>query len=442
MKKLLYFLFFLFCGSYLMFSQSKFQLPEGKKFDKVRFQLINNLIVIPVEINGVELSFILDTGVAKPIVFSFLNEKDTLQINNTEAYFLQGLGEGDSFEALKSKGNIFKIGDAINPSQDMYAIHDATLNFTPQLGIPIHGIIGYDLFKDFVIEINYSSRYIKIYNPNTYTYKPCDKCETINLEFYNNKPFLNADIKVHDNVVPVKLLIDSGGSDALWVFEDESQGLYEHENYFIDFLGHGLSGSVYGKRAKIQELHLKSFILENVNVAYPDSTDIKLAKRFKTRNGSVSGSVLKRFNCIVDYNKARLTLKKNKFFKDSFSYNKSGIELEHHGDMIVNVDEVNSDGFSRNKINIDVALKPSYQIILKPAFVIVELRPGSPAERAGLLVGDVILSVNNRKAHQYKLQEIVHLFYGDVGERMNITIDRNGFVSNFKFKLEAPLESN
>ncbi|MDW5287805.1 PDZ domain-containing protein [Formosa sp. PL04] len=437
MKNFCFFLLFMLCGSLIGFSQTNFRLQNNKKSDKVRFKLINNLIIIPVEINHVELSFILDTGVSKPIVFSFLNQQDTLQINNTEAYILRGLGEGESFEALKSKNNFFKIGEAINLNQDMYAIHDANLNFTPQLGISIHGIIGFDLFKDFVVEINYAARYIKLHDPETYSYDECDACEIVNLEFYNNKPYLNAEVKIHDKIVPVKLLIDSGGSDALWIFEDVALDLYEDENYFIDFLGNGLSGSVYGKRAKVQEFILKSFTLKSVNVAFPDSTAIQLAKRVKDRNGSISGNILKRFNLIVDYRKARLTLKKNKFYSDPFSYNKSGIELEHLGELMV---AANDDHFSGKRINIDVALSPSYNFKLKPAFTIVEIREGSPAERAGLLIGDVVLTVNNRQTHQHKIHEIIHLFYGSDGEGINLTVDRNGFILKFMFRLESPLK--
>ncbi len=424
-------------------AQYNFKLENNKRSDKIKFELINNLIVIPVEINGVELSFLLDTGVAKPIVFGFLNETDTLQINNTEAYFLRGLGEGDAFEALKSKNNIFKIGDAVALNQDMYAIHDASLNFTPQLGVPIHGIIGYDLFKDFVVEINYSAKYLKLHHPQYYTYKTCDKCETLNLEFYNNKPYINAKVKIDEVYIPVKLLIDSGGSDALWLFEDKTLGLHSDSHYFVDFLGHGLSGTVHGKRSKIEALKLKNIVLDRVNVAYPDSVDIALAKMNKERNGSLSGNVLMRFNVVVDYSRARLTLKKNRHFRKLFSYNKSGIILEQHGVVLVNEPVFNfSRNDSGNNIKIDLNVNADYKHLLKPAFVIVELRDDSPAKRAGLLEGDVVLAVNNRKAVNYKLQEIIHLFYGDEGETIKMKIDRNGYEHYFKFQLETPLKQN
>ncbi len=61
------------------FGQGQFNLP-GKKQDKIKFELINNLIVLPIEINGVELSFLLDTGVSKPILFNITNT-DSLQMN-------------------------------------------------------------------------------------------------------------------------------------------------------------------------------------------------------------------------------------------------------------------------------------------------------------------------------------------------------------------------
>ena len=66
-----------------MFPQGNFVLQNGKS-DKIHFKLINNLIVIPVTINGIDLSFLLDSGVSKPIIFNFFNLKDQLSIHQTE----------------------------------------------------------------------------------------------------------------------------------------------------------------------------------------------------------------------------------------------------------------------------------------------------------------------------------------------------------------------
>jgi len=426
----------------LGFSQAGFTIQNKKGSDKIRFQLINNLIIIPVEINGVELSFLLDTGVSKPIVFNYLNVTDTLQIKDTEKIYLMGLGEGEPVEALKSNNNIFKVGEAIKLNQDLYAVFDASLNFAPRLGVPVHGIMGYDLFRDFIVEINYTSKYIRLTNPEDYTYKKCRKCKKLNIEFYNNKPYIRGLVKINNKDIPVKLLIDSGGSDALWLFEDKDLGIQSTNKYFYDFLGHGLSGSVYGKRSKIDEFSLDGFKFKNANVAFPDSTSIFYAKQHKERNGSLAGNILKRFNMIIDYQKATITLKKNSNYRDEFSYNKSGIEVEHNGVRLVKEEDNSfiSDRFlNRNETqeNTTIVIETRYKLALKPAYSIVELREGSPAERAGLEVGDVILTINGRSTKELKLQELVQMFYDDAGKRIRLKVDRNGILLSYEFILES-----
>jgi hypothetical protein len=442
MKKNIWIVLFLFCINNLGFSQSKFVVQNKKESDKIHFKLINNLIIVPVEINGVELSFLLDTGVNKSIIFNFLNLSDSLQIKDTETIFLRGLGEGEAIKALKSKNNILKIGDAINLKQELFAVFNPNLNFAPRLGVPLHGIIGYDLFKDFVVEINYSSKYIRLTNPDVYKYKKCRSCETLNMEFYKNKPYIYAKVNIEDKQIPVKLLIDSGGSDALWLFEEDSLGIKSGNQYFDDFLGHGLTGSVYGKRSKIDGFSIKHFNLNKVNVSFPEPTSLIYVKLHKERNGSIAGNVLKRFNLIVNYQNETITFNKNRFFHDSFSYNKSGIELEQDGVRLVrekDYDYTNSDVFLgeyHKASRTTIVLSTKYKLDVKPAYSIVELRKDSPAEKAGLMVGDVLMKINKKSTDRYSLQEIMQMFYEEKGEQIKLDVERDGAPLSFVFYLE------
>jgi hypothetical protein len=54
---------------------------DSKEVNKVKipFQLINNLVFIPINVNGVELTFLLDSGVKETILFS-LEEKMKLAL--------------------------------------------------------------------------------------------------------------------------------------------------------------------------------------------------------------------------------------------------------------------------------------------------------------------------------------------------------------------------
>lgn len=442
MMRIICMAFLFLCFSNAVYSQSQFIIHNQKGKEKIKFKLINNLIVFPVEVNGVELSFILDTGVSKPIIFNILNISDSLKVKNTETIFLRGLGGGASIEALKSKNNVLKIGDAIKIDQDLYAIYSKLLDFTPKLGVPVHGIIGFDVLKDFIVEINYSKRFLKFHNPYKFTYKDCSNCEVFNLEFYNNKPYMYAMVHNNSKNIPVKLLIDTGGSDALWLFEDAEKYLTSGNHYFDDFLGHGLNGSVYGKRSKIDGFSLKNFKLKDVNVAYPDAESISFNNMMEGRNGSVSGNILKRFNIIMDYSRAKITLKRNGNFRKPFSYNKSGIVLEYGGYRLVKTENKNLDvkrGSFGDQAAPNYVATNNYEISLKPAFSVVELRKDSPAERAGLLKGDIVLYINGKSTYNYSLQQITQFFHGENGKTIKLVVDRNGYKRTINFRLENPL---
>ena len=217
--------------------------------------------------------------------------------------------------------------------------------------------------------------------------------------------------------------------------------LVSSNKYFEDFLGHGLSGSVYGKRSKIDEFYLNQFVLKRANVAFPDSTSISFARKFTGRNGSLAGNILKRFNIIMDYRKAIVTFKKNGYFFEKFSYNKSGIELAHDGVRFVKerenyISNENNLSNQTNQNGTKIVFDARYKFSLKPAYTIVELRTDSPAYRAGLKNGDVVLSVNGKPAHHFTLQEIMYKFYDEDGKRIKLKVDRDGIILNFSFLLE------
>lgn len=431
-------------SNWLLSAQSNFFLKNDVS-QKINFEFTSNLIIIPIEINGVSLSFVLDTGVSKPILFN-LTERDSLDLKNTQTFYLHGLGADGKLEALKSSHNRFKIGDAVSTNQDLYVVFDNTINFTPRLGVLVHGIIGYDVFKDFVVEINYNSKYLRLYKPEKFKAKSSKKWKTIPIDIHRKKPYITSKVTINDNEKPIKLLIDTGSSDALWLFEDKEKGLMPNEDlFFIDYLGKGLSGSVYGKRSKVGKFQLSDYELNNANVAYPDSSSIDLTRIYKGRNGSLGGDILKRFNLFFDYNNKQLHLKKNGFYKDPFTYNNSGIILEHNGTMFVRerIRIPSNDSFNKNNLSaVQIDFSINHRMVLKPIYKIVELRPSSNAYASGLRVGDIVISVNNKEVYDYKLPEINKIFHGKTGKNVRLKIQRNGEIITFKFKLDNAFKKN
>ncbi|WP_221892431.1 retropepsin-like aspartic protease [Winogradskyella flava] len=432
-------------NSWLLIAQGSFFLKNDAS-SKIHFELINNLIVIPIKINGTELSFILDTGVSRPILFN-LTERDSLNIKNTKTFFLHGLGADGKIEALKSSGNKFGISEAVGLNQDLYVIFDSEINFTPRLGVVIHGIIGYDIFKDFVVEINYNSKYIRLHKPDKFRPKTSKKWRSLPIDVNNKRAYVNAKVTIAKDEKPVKLLIDTGSSDSIWLFEDVDNGLVPHKDlFFVDFLGKGLSGSIYGKRSKVDYFKLSDFNLENANVAYPDSTSINAQKIHKDRNGSLGGDILKRFNIFFDYTNGILYFKKNSYFKDPFNYNNSGIVVEYNGTMFieeqVSIPTSISENSKTQQSAVQINTSMNYRILLKPIYKIVELRESSNAYASGLRIGDVLIGINGKRAYDFKLNELNEIFYGKTGKTVYLKVERNGQILKFKFKLDNAFKKN
>ena len=433
-------LFIIICFSASITAQSGFFIQNESKKDRIPFKLVNNLPIIEVEINGTVLAFILDTGVKSTILFS-LEAADSIQLRNTSPVQLQGLGAGGSVEALKSLNNTLKVGDVVDNSHPLYIIFDSELNFSPRMGIPIHGILGNEFFQNFIVKINYASEVITVYDPKKYPLKNCKKCEDLPINFVGSKPYISLKVLTQEKQEEVKLLIDSGSSDVIWLFNDYDFIQESPVNYFKDFLGLGLSGNIYGKRAQIPELLVGIFKLENVNTSFPEEEAIIKARYYAERDGSVGGGFLNRFTVTFDYGNKIVRFRKNSKFNDPFHYNMSGITLEHEGmglvkqerQAAVNSNKDQNDSFIRNSVSITTEV----HFALVPKYVIVDVREGSPAALAGIEKEDEILSVNGKPCYQYKLYELIELFSSEEGKRISLEVDRAGKINKFRFFLKS-----
>ncbi len=423
------------------FAQDEFRFLQGQDSHTLSFKFINNLIVLPIEVNGHELNFLVDTGVANSIMFN-LSVEDSLRLKNTEKIRLRGLGEGGYIDAIRSSNNYFKIGKVVNGNHMIYLIPGKEFELSSHMGININGIIGGDLFRDFIVDINYTTKRIKFYKHESYNYKTCKKCKAFDLEFYKEKPYINIAVQSNnDEQFDVKLLIDLGGGDTLWLFDKSDEKITVPEKSFDDYLGKGLSGNIYGKRSKIGKIIIGEYIFYEANVAYPNLSSIEKAYQFTERNGSLASEILKRFRIIIDYPHKKITfVKKSKYYKDSFLHNLSGIELAYSGKMLVEEKQnSNSESMQPNAEYTTIEFVYKYVYAFKQSYEIVHIRKDSPGYKAGLLIGDVILQINGKPAYDHKLEEIIHIFSTKPDKRINLLVDRNGEVLTYSFRLENVL---
>lgn len=440
MKKIII-LFFLLFNTWTILAQDGFQF--SKPVDKVTipFKFINNLIFIPIKVNGVELNFLLDSGVEETILFS-LEDKKEVKFSNIEKITLRGLGSEDAIEGLKSTHNVLEIEGVKSNNHLLYIVLDQEFNLSSHVGIPVNGIIGYQFFKNNLVEINYERKRIIVHRDIKKNKNRIEKkFDKVAITIEKLKPYFISKVTIDSIEFPAKLLIDIGNSDALWLFENRSSAIKIPAKNFEDYLGKGFSGDIEGRRAKISKFMMSKFEFHNPIVAFPDSSSVRNVKMVPGRVGSVGGEILRRFSVIFDYTNGFLYLKKNKEYFSPFNYNKSGVEIQHHGlqwvketVLLQTVPSVTvDDPFKSNKSDF------KYKFNLKPIYEIANVRKNSPAANSGLQKGDVIVSINKNLAYKYSLQEINSLFKSEDEKWIVLEIDRNGQILKFRFQLQNVL---
>ena len=279
------------------------------------------------------------------------------------------------------------------------------------------------------------------YNPDFYEEPDCRGCETFPLDFYNAKPFIDVIVENHlGKEVSVKLLIDSGGGDSIWLFPHSDPNILIGDKYFDDYLGKGLNGNILGKRSKIKKLKIGSFEFEDASVSYPDSTSILRVHANKDRNGTLGAGILKRFQVIMDYPNSRITLKKNgRFYRAPFLYNKSGMEVIHGGEMLVKENRFQAPIPKDDQGKSIATIFYTFGLTYKPSYKIYSIRKESPAHFAGLREGDIILEINGKEAYNMKMQEIVYILSQKEDKKVKVLVDRNGQHLRYEFYLKSML---
>ncbi|MFW6257303.1 MAG: PDZ domain-containing protein, partial [Prolixibacteraceae bacterium] len=329
-----------------------------------------------------------------------------LNLNYLMPIQIKGLGEGEQLTAYRSGNNTMSIEGLTAVDQEVQMIIDENFQISHILGLPVHGLIGFNLFKDYIVEIDYLNEKITLHKPEYYKYRDRRKDIILPLHFDGNKPFVRTSIVTDDlEEVPVKLLVDTGASDALWLSEKSDQRIDLPENHIETFLGRGLSGDLYGVKGRLDGIWVGPLILSQPIVAFPNSKLIDQLISSNDRNGTIGAEILRRFRVTIDYKNSRLTLRPTYKIKDDFNYNMSGMEV----------------------INPMPGL---------PVFTINNIRENSPAYYAGLKENDQILKLNYSNHRNLDLNDINLLLQSKEDKKIKLTVLRDGEEIEASFHLK------
>lgn len=433
------FLILILLYSIFINAQNNFEIKDENKV-VIPFKLINNLIFIPININGADLTFMLDTGVTENTIFSLENKE--IKLGTMEKMKFSGLGGNKSIEGYKSDLNTGKIGkNFINDSLMVYIIQDEEFNISSHIGIPVNGFIGYHFFKDYPIIIDYTSKKIIVFKDRALFEKKIKKFDAFTISVEKSKPYIMADVEMTNEKKPSKLLIDIGNSDPIWLFPVLIKDFVYNRPNIEDYLGRGFNGDIYGKRSRIHQLNLGDFKFEKPLTAMPDEFSIQHINLAKNRKGSIGGEIMRRFTVAFDYKNEKLYLRKNKNYDDPFHFNMSGLDFKQDG-LQWEKDYLTFKTQNEKSASGEVQAFNSnlqYKFVLKPIFSLSGVRKDSPADKAGLKKDDQLLIINGKKTSDMTLNKIMDIMKSEEGKTINMTVDRKGLELKFSFTLEDPI---
>ncbi len=375
----------------------------------IPFELRSNLIVIKVKVDTTaSLNFILDTGVNATYI---LDNKTIPTKKIVRTITIKGLGVDNDITADVSVDHKLTINQVMLAGRNITFVRNLPVLFSEHMGVPIHGIIGTDLFKDLNVVIDYLHLEIIFTHPDEYKYKKWKGCK-IPLHLEKGKPYveipqLSNNGKRYENV---KLVIDSGGSHAALLDRFQTPSEFLPKRLVLANLGNGLNGRIEGEQGRIDEIAFCGVKLKSVLTSFPDYNSFgeKINKEEFFRAGSIGGEILKRFRVTINYKNQFMVLKPIKSaLRKPFESNKSGLEVK------------------------TAEKKP------KNTFEISRVVPNSTGDMAGLKEGDRILVLNGKVAKELSLFSITEELSQKENYPITMVIDRNSEILRINFRLKS-----
>ena len=406
MKRLLIVILLYFLISY-SFAQNRigFYLDdEINNTFSVPFKTINNLIILKLSINdSKELSFILDSGSKNTLLFIDDPINNPLEKSYQRAFEINGWGNGVSNFGFISIQNKVKLGKVIGSNISIVGINKSDMDISPFFGEKIDGILGIDIFKSLIVQINFQKQKIIFSNPANFVAPK--KSEKIKIVFDNDKPFINCEMAFDDQKkFPIKLLIDLGESKPISLVVGTDSFIQYPNNFVYANLGVGLNGLISGFIGQNRRFQIGKFQLDNIFTAYPDENSLKGILIKDTRNGSIGMGVLNRFLLTFNLAENALYLKKNINYKKPFVFNRTGIEIR--------------------------AEEPKYE-----RFFIGNVVPYTPAYIYGLQAEDEILVIDGIPIEKLNYKEILGILEDKDKNFLYLKIKRGNDIKEFNLHL-------
>ena len=349
-------------------------------------QVTGGVIIIQAQLTPHEdtLQFIFDTG------------SSGISLDSATA---QHLGCKPTYDGLLIRGiagvrevpqlrqQTLTIGALRTDSLDFY-INDYSV-LTSIYGVRIDGVIGYAMLSRYIVSIDYEKQCMEWFAPGTFNYPRKGWLLQPQINRLPAYPFTIQELQTKS----YPLLIDIGAGLNLLFSERFAQeaGVLDKTRKSWITSGEGIGGQIELRLTVMRSIRIGPYRFKKIPITIFDD-------RYNVTNyphwaGLIGNDLLRRFNIILNYPAGEIHLRPNRFYLDDFDYAYIGMEL----------------------YLIDGSIRIGF------------VANNSPAQEAGLQVGDEIIAINkivSGKLDAYK-SELAH-----ASKKVTIVYKRNGKIES------------
>jgi PDZ domain/Aspartyl protease len=336
-------------------------LAHGATSTTVPFRLLNNHIYVEGRVNGKgPYTFLVDTGGHTLLAAKVIAQTGLTAMGKAPESGAGAKQSSTGFVPVRS----ISIGGVEMHDQVAFAAEI----YSPDIeGIPVDGMVGFELFRRLIVQIDYGHKVLTFTEPGHASLRNAGVA--LPFVFYDHLPFVRG--RIDD--MPATFDIDTGSRSELDV-TSPAVARYHLRNRYPRGV-QAVTGWGVGGPSHSYVVRLHSVTLGNVTVNAPvaDLSDAEHGS-FSNPNydGNIGSGFLKRFVVTFDYGHQTMYLRR------------------------IEPPPPDIGDFDRSGLWINAA---------KGGYTVTSVSAGSPAAEAGVQVGDVILKLEGRPAKAEDLSD-------------------------------------
>lgn len=338
----------------------------------VPIEIVSNKPFAAVRINDAKPErFLLDTGSGAALIAPDLARTLGFQpVSESSGFF--GVGNQKSSLTLLKPTARQEMGGA---AAEVHLLAFDLSTISSVEGIPVRGTVGREFLGKHVVVIDYEHARLRVLD-ESFAYSGDGVVLPVTID---RQVFVTARIhRSSGETVEGKFYLDTGTRTGLSLNSPfvKSNHLLDGETAIpLATLGLGLGGESLASVYRVPEIEIGP--LHFRDVVATASLDEKGVFADPNVAGIIGGELLRKFTVILDYPHQRVILERTAQSETPFGYDSAGLFLIAEGKALDRI-------------------------------TVLRVIPGSPAEQAGLQKGDVILSIDGRRA--VPLEHVRQLF--------------------------------